>query len=178
MREDVFLKHDRVRQEIIKRVKILELMKNQQRNEISILLECKKVVQEKAYKLADKHEDIMECQYKLQKRINQLTRLASHRTPVGSIYDKELTDQIKFLRMKTDKINQNLSQIKAKQDSQKKLLDVYFKSEVGQKFISESISKTRLSTKQQETAKEFMADMMKQIQGLKSDVQRIYNVIN
>lgn len=59
--------------EIIKRAKILELMKIQQKDEIVALLKNKEDIQNKAYKLADNHEEIIERQHELQKRINDIS---------------------------------------------------------------------------------------------------------
>jgi hypothetical protein len=173
MRENQFLKHDKVRQEIMKRVKILELMKNQQRDEISELLECKKTIQEKAYKLADKHEDIMERQIKIQKRINDICRLASLKLPTNSLQDREFLEQIKQLKVKVGRLDQDVTQIKAKQETQKKSLDKWNKN--GE---NEASCSTHLPPKQEETIKEFIGNMMKQIQALKLDVQKIHSVID
>lgn len=174
MRENHFINHDKVRQEIIKRVKILELMKNQQRDEISSLLECKKVIQEKAYKLADRHEDIMERQCRLQKRINEISRLASLKMPT-ILHDKEFSEHIRHLKLKVEKLNQDVIQIKAKHEVQKKSLDKWNKNVLGEKLST--TPSTHLPPKQEETIKEFIGDMMKQIQELKSDVQNIHNII-
>lgn len=172
MREIKFVKHDQVHQEIMKRVKILELMKNQQRDEISGLLECKTGIQEKAYKLADKHEDIMERQYRLQIRINDLCRLISLKMPANLVQDKEFADKIKRLKTKVEKLDQDVVQIKSKHETQKNSLEKWNKNS---DLFSSS---THLPSKQEETIKEFIGAMMKQIQGLKSDVHKIHNIID
>lgn len=180
MRANQFIKHDKVRQEIMKRVKILELMKNQQRDEISALLECKKTIQEKAYKLADKHEDIIERQCRLQKRINEVCRLASLKTPTNLAYEKEFSDHIRLLKVKVEKLDQDVIQIKAKHETQKKSLDKWNSNAACEKLPPPPppSSSIHLPPKQEETIKDFIGDMMKQIQGLKSDVQRINNIID
>lgn len=169
MRESQFNKHDNVRQEIMKRVKILEVMKNQQRDEIAALLECKQMIQENAYRLADKHEDIMERQLRIQKKIDSTCRLVSLKLPTNTANEHEFTEHMKRLKAVVDKLTQEVCQIKMKHESQKKSLDKL--------SVQNEEDSANLPAKQEESIKEFMRDMMKQIQSLKSDVQNIYNVI-
>lgn len=170
MRELQFKKHDNVRQEIMKRVRILEMMKNQQRDEIIALLEFKKVIQENAYRLADKHEDIIERQLRVQTKIDSTcSRLLSLKLPTNTVNEKEFFDRIKSLKVGVDKLSQDVCQIKIKHESQKKSSD--------KETMRTDEGTTSLPQKQEESIKEFMKDMMRQIQILKSDVQNIYNVI-
>ena len=169
MREKQFARHDKVRQEISKRIKILELMKHQQKDEIAELLKSKEQIQEKAYKLADMHEDVMEKQQNLQKRIQDISRLASLKVPAGN--EKEFTETIKKYKAIIDKLTTDVKQIKAKNEVQKNALDNWNKT-------NEENIKTSLPPKQKETIKEFLGDMMRQIQGLKSDVQKIHSAVD
>lgn len=171
MRDQQFTQLDKVRQQIIQRVKILELMKNQQRDEISLLLECKKTIQDKATKLADMHEDIWDRQTHLQKRINDMCRLASLKVPTLYAHEKEFCDHVKRIKVTVDKLSQDSIQIKAKHDAQ-------IQSEKFTKNKDYSFNENPLPPKQEECIKEFIGDMMRQIQGLKMDVQKIYNVID
>lgn len=171
MRTKQFAKHDVVRQEISKRVKILELMKNQQKSEINQLFESKELIQEKAYKLADMHEDIMEKQQNLQRRIQDISRLASLKVPVLSANEKEFTETIKRYKTVVDKLATDVKQIKAKNEAQKNALENWNKS-------NEDFVRTSLPPKQEETIKDFLGDMMRQIQNLKSDVQKINSVVD
>lgn len=171
MRDKQFIKHDKVRQEIMKRIKILELMKNQQKDEIVTLFESKEIIQEKAYKLADMHEEIMDRQQKIHKRINDVSRFASLKMPTNAMNENEFIDKIKRLKCIFDKLNQDVKQIKAKHEVQKKSLEKWNK-------LSDDAINTALPPKQEETIKEFVSDMMRQIQSLKNDVQKIHSVIN
>lgn len=171
MREKQFARHDKVRQEISKRVKILELMKNQQKDEIDSLFESKEQIQEKAYKLADYSEDIMEKQANLQRRIQDISRLASLKVPVLTANEKEFTETIKKFKTVVDKLTTDVKQIKAKNEIQKNALENWNKSN------NETI-KSALPPKQEETIKEFLSDMMRQIQNLKSDIQKIHNIVD
>ncbi|KAG5681118.1 hypothetical protein PVAND_010578 [Polypedilum vanderplanki] len=171
MRDKQFARHDKVRQELIKRIKILSLMKNQQKDEIALLFESKEQIQENAYKLADMHEDIIDRQQLLQKRIQDISRLSSLRLPAISSNEKEFADTIKKFKSCIDKLSQDVKQIKAKNEAQRKALESWSKS-------NDDFVKISLPPKQEETIKEFLSDMMRQIQGLKADVQKISNVID
>lgn len=169
MREKQFSRHDMVRQEISKRTKILELMKHQQKDEIAELLKSKVQIQEKAYKLADMHEDILEKQQNLQKRIQDISRLASLKVPASN--EKEFIETVKKYKGIIDKLTTDVKQVKDKNEKQKNAIENWNKT-------NEESIKTSLPPKQEETIKEFLNDMMRQIQGLKSDVQNIHSVVN
>lgn len=68
LREQNFTKHDKARQEIQKRVKVLQLLKEQQLREIQQLQSEKDKIRDKAEKLAELYEDICEKQQTLYKR--------------------------------------------------------------------------------------------------------------
>lgn len=170
MRENQFKKHDQVRQEIAKRMKILELMKNQQKDEIAQLFDDKEIIQEKAYKLADMHEDIMERQQNLQKRVQDVLRLASLRLPSANSNEKEFTEQIRKIKQNVDKLIQDVKQIKAKNEIQKKQLEAW--DNIGGDAIK------ALPQKQEETIKEILIDMTKQVTNLTNDVKKISSIID
>lgn len=170
MRDNQFKRHDQVRQEITKRMKILEFMKNQQKDEIAQLLEDKEMIQEKAYKLADMHEDIMERQQNLQKRVQDILRLSSLRLPSGNSSEKEFAEHIKKIKSKTDKLLQDVKQIKAKHEIQKKQFETW--------DIAVDDSMKALPPKQEDTIKELLVDMTKQIGELAKDVQKINSIID
>jgi nuclear pore complex protein Nup88 len=170
MRENQFKRHDQVRLEIAKRMKILEFMKNQQKDEIAQLFESKELIQEKAYKLADMHEDIMERQQNLQKRVQDALRLSSLRLPSGNTSEKDFAENIKKIKSKVDKLLQDFKQIKAKNEFQKKQLETHEKAE-------ENAIKA-LPPKQEETIKEILVDMTKQIANLQKDVQKVNSIVD
>lgn len=156
----------------MKRVKILELMKSQQQDDISALLLSKKSIQENAYRVADMHEEILEKQIKLQKRINDVCLLASLKSPTNLSQEKEVFEQIKRLKITVSKLSQDVCQVKAKHENQKKSLEKW------NNFGTDDKNSTPLPPKQEESIKEFISDMMRQIQALKLDVQKVYNVID
>lgn len=164
IRENQFQRHDQVRQEIAKRAKILEFMKNQQKDDIAQLNDEKDAIQDKAYKLADTHEDIMEKQQALQKRVQDILRLVLLRLPSGNIHEKDFTVQIKNIKTKTDKLLQDVKQIKAKHEIQKKQLDLI-------ELNNDSIA--TLPQKQEETIKDVLVNMTCQISNLTTTVKNI-----
>lgn len=68
LREQHFTKHDKARQEIQKRVKVLQMLKEQQVREIQQLQSEKDKIRDKAERLAEVYEDIGEKQQQLYKR--------------------------------------------------------------------------------------------------------------
>lgn len=165
-----FKRHDKARQEIAKRVKILEMMKLQQKDDIEQLLQDKELIQEKAYKLADMHEDIMERQQNLQKRIQDILRLASLQLPSGSSSEKDFAENIKRMKSKTDKLLQDVKQVRAKNEIQKSQLEAWNKN-------NENSTKS-LPPKQEEAIKEILTDMTKQISTLQKDFQKIQTLLD
>lgn len=170
LRDNQFKRHDQVRQEIAKRVKVLECLKVQQIDDISQLIQDKELIHEKAYELADKHEDIMERQQNLQKRVQDALRIASIRLPSGNASEKDFMDQIKRIKSKVDKLLQDVKQIKSKNEIQKKQYESWENSN------DNSIK--ALPPKQEETIKEILVDMTKQISNLTKDVQKISSIID
>lgn len=165
---DQYKRHDKVRFEISKKCKILELMKNQQSDDISHLMGDKHLIEEKAYKLAEMHEDIMERQQSLQKRVQDILRLSMLRLPNAGAAEQEFTDHIKKIKSKVDKISQDVKQIKMKHESQKvqvESLDI-----ANQKPIV-------IPPKQEEAIKEILTEMTKNISTLTKDVQQLSAVV-
>lgn len=62
------MKHERVRNEIGKKVRALKALKNHQLKELSMLMESKLELQDKAQNLAERYDDIKEKQEKLAQR--------------------------------------------------------------------------------------------------------------
>ncbi|CAO1403688.1 unnamed protein product [Diamesa serratosioi] len=170
LRENNFPKHDKVCLEILKRMNTLEIMKNQQKEEITQLFNDKEQIQEKAYKLADMHEDIMEKRNNLNKRIQDILRLATLRLPTGTSSEKEFTDQIKRIKSRTDQLLQAVQQIKAKNEIQKTQFECWNES-------NEDTMKA-LPPKQEQTIKEILADMTSQIAPLTGDIMKIKSILD
>lgn len=163
---DQYKRHDQVRFEISKKCKILELMKNQQNDDISQLLDDKHLIQEKAYKLAEMHEDIMEHQQVLQKRVQDILRLSMLRLPNAGATGQEFTDQIKKIKLKVEKLSNDAKYLKSKHEVQK--------VQVENLEISKPIV---IPQKQEEAIKEILSEMTKQISTLTKDVQQLCAVV-
>lgn len=170
MRKNQFKCHDQVRQEIAKRTKILKLMKIQQQDEIKQLSDEKEAIQEKAYGLADMHDNIMERQQDLQKRVQNILVLASLRLPSGNSSEKEFIEQVKRIKVKVDKLLQDVKQIKSKNETQKKQF------EAGDIGSGDSIK--ALPPKQEEKIKDILVDMTRQISSLSTDVNSIMSIVD
>lgn len=165
---DQYKRHDQVRQEITKKCKILELLKKQQNDDINLLLQDRDLIQEKAGALADMHEDIMERQVSLQKRVQDILRLAMLQLPNAGAAEHEFTEQIKKIKTRVDKLHQDVKQLKSKHETQKTQLE------------SLEISDNKpivIPPKQEEAIKEILSQMTKQISNLTKDVQQLSSVV-
>ena len=67
-RSQHFSRHDKVREEIGKKVRTLKALKNHQLKELEYLIEMKKELQQTAEKLAERYEDIKDHQLDLARR--------------------------------------------------------------------------------------------------------------
>lgn len=108
LREQYFLKHEKVKQEIEKRVKMLQLMKEQQAQDIAQLQLDKEVIRQKAENLAEKYEDICEKQQVLFKRAQDVVRLATVSNPQSAIAEQEFQQQIEKISIATKKLKSNI----------------------------------------------------------------------
>lgn len=68
LRDQYFNKHDKARQEIQKRIKVLSLLKEQQFKEIDDLQREKENIRDNAERLAETYEDVCEKQQALLRR--------------------------------------------------------------------------------------------------------------
>ena len=67
-RSQYFARHDKVREEIGKKVRSLKALKNHQLKELEYLIKVKKELQQTAEKLAERYEDIKDNQEDLARR--------------------------------------------------------------------------------------------------------------
>lgn len=165
---DQYKRHDQVRQEVAKKCKILELLKRQQNDDIDQLLQDRDYIQEKALTLAEMHEDIMDRQQNLQKRVQDILRLALLRLPNAGAAEHEFTDQIKKIKSRVDKLYQDVKQVKSKHETQKTQLESL--DITNQKPVV-------IPPKQEEAIKEILSQMTKQISTITMDVQQLSSVV-
>lgn len=123
LREQYFTRHDKARQEIQKRVKILHLLKEQQKKEIQDLTDEKESMRDKAEKLAEMYDDIYEKQQTLLKRAQDIVRLSTLRLPQSSSMEKEYLNSLEKVKAKTQILIKNLEQAKVRLTTQQQMME-------------------------------------------------------
>lgn len=114
LRNQYFLKHDRVKQEIEKRVKLLQLLKQQQKQDIVQLQHDKAQIRANAEQLAERYEDILEKQQSLFRRAQEVVRLAMASNPLAAAAEMEFQQQIERINVVAKRLGTNISQSRHK----------------------------------------------------------------
>lgn len=135
LREQYFTRHDKARQEIQKRVKILHLLKEQQKKEIQDLTDEKESMRDKAEKLAEMYDDIYEKQQTLLKRAQDIVRLSTLRLPQSSSMEKEYLNSLEKVKTKTQILIKNLEQAKVRLTTQQQMMEKSNKT-MGDKVVN------------------------------------------
>lgn len=170
LREHYFVKHDKARQEIERRVHVLCLLKNQQLNEIAQLQQEKQQIRETAERLAENYEDICDKQNALFKRSQEVVRLATLRLPKGSFSEKKYADMIEKISNATKQLQKNVDLAKQKISAQQ------VQVEQKQKAYNERI--VTLPKKQEMIIQQIIGEMYTQIDGYVKDIKKINNMLN
>lgn len=170
LREHYFVKHDKARQEIERRVHVLCLLKNQQLNEIAQLQQEKQQIRETAERLAENYEDICDKQNALFKRSQEAVRLATLRLPKGSFSEKKYADMIEKISNATKQLQKNVDLAKQKISAQQ------VQVEQKQKAYNERI--VTLPKKQEMIIQQIIGEMYTQIDGYVKDIKKINNMLN
>lgn len=114
LREQYFPKHDRVKQEIEKRVKLLQLLKQQQQDDIVQLQRDKAQIRANAEQLAERYEDIMEKQQSLFRRAQEVVRLAMATNPLSATAELEFQQQVERINTMVKRLGENIAQSRRK----------------------------------------------------------------
>lgn len=94
LREQYFAKHDRCRQELEKRVRLLQLMHQQQRSDLAQLQHDMERVRNTAERLAERYEDAQERQLDAFRRAQEVARLVTAANPQSAAAETEFKQQI------------------------------------------------------------------------------------
>lgn len=118
LREKYFLQHDRARQEIEKRAKLIVLMKEQQRQAIAQLNTDKELIRRTAERLAERYEDISEKQQAFYKRVQDAVRLVIFNNPHSAQAEQEFQQKIEKINIVTKRLATSISHARRKIDNQ------------------------------------------------------------
>ncbi|GFG39981.1 hypothetical protein Cfor_09038, partial [Coptotermes formosanus] len=130
-REEYFQRHDRVREEIERRVRTLQTLKQHQLQELEHMEQEKLKLKQTAEQLAEKYEDTKDRQEEITKRqdigyvvfvcirAEHVLRLVNQQQPVLSSAEKKLMQDMKEFKDKLKEYQKALEQVKAKQNYHK-----------------------------------------------------------
>uniref|UniRef100_A0A675B3N7 Uncharacterized protein n=1 Tax=Anopheles darlingi TaxID=43151 RepID=A0A675B3N7_ANODA len=170
LRDHYFVRHEKARQEIEKRVHVLKLLKQQQLADIEELQAEKLKIRETAERLAETYEDLCDKQNALFKRAQEAVRLATLRLPKGSYSEKKFAEMIDKIHQSVKVLQKNVDQVKQKISTQQVQLESRKKNVKEKSFT--------LPAKQEEIIKQIIGEMYTQINGNVNDVKKINNILN
>lgn len=151
LREQYFTKHDNTRQEIQKRVKVLQLLKEQQQQEMMQLQQETEKIRANAERLAERYEDICDKQQSLFKRTQEVVRAATMNSPHAAAVERDFELQIQKINAVAKVLAKNLTAAKQRIQSQEKL--------VGQKNVENKTKQAVLPPKAQATIMDVIMDL-------------------
>lgn len=134
LREQYFPKLSKVKTEIDKRVKHLQVLKEQQKQEIAQLQKEKDKIRENAERLAELYEDVSDKQQILFKRVQEVVRLATLKTPDCTQREIDFQKQIERINALTKALSGNIFIAKKKMEKQNIQVD-QFKNENTKKTV-------------------------------------------
>lgn len=151
LREQYFQKHDKAKQEIEKRVKVLQLLKEQQQKEIKQLLADKEVIRRNAERLAERYDDICDKQQLLFKRAQEVIRLATIQNPPSNMGEMEFQQQIEKINAITKVLANNVELARRKIK--------YQDNQINQYNVTTTKKTVELQPKAESAIKEILSDM-------------------
>lgn len=161
LREQYFGKHDKVRQKIENRVKILNVLEEQQRQEVAELMAEKEKIRDNAERLAERYEEMNDRQQGLLNTLHGLLRVVNTRTPGAGAADRNFCDQINKISAATKELAQNISLAKKKMEKQE------------QHQTTNNTKSVILPPKKETALKEILTETHENIQARIKDIQLI-----
>lgn len=169
LRDQHIAKHDKVRQEIEKRVKILQLLKTQQQQELAQLHAEQQQIRANAERLAEQYEETYDKQQDLVKQLHDLIRSLNLKLPRTAMLEQSFGTHIEKIARATKDLAQNIASAKNKMEKQQI------------QIASDGTGRTRkicLQERQEKIIKESIANTTAQIDAQMKEIQRVKNVLN
>lgn len=167
LRDQYITKHDNVRQKIENRVKILRVLDEQQRQEMTELLQEKSKLRDNAERLAEKYEEINDRQQSLLKSLHEILRLINLRMPATFVAERNFSEQINKIHAATKDLAANVTAAKKKMEKQQQ----HSTTDKPAKILT-------LQPKQETVLKEIIADSNSQIEAQIKEIKRIKKTLN
>ncbi|XP_077279874.1 nuclear pore complex protein Nup88 [Temnothorax americanus] len=113
-----FVRHDKVREEISKKVRALKALKSHLLKELDALIETKKELRQTAERLAERYEDINDKQKELARRAEEVLRLVNYKEPSMTSIERAEAEELKKMDVKIYDMQIRLEQLKKKSAQQ------------------------------------------------------------
>ncbi|XP_071633018.1 nuclear pore complex protein Nup88 [Temnothorax longispinosus] len=113
-----FVRHDKVREEISKKVRALKALKSHLLKELDALIETKKELRQTAERLAERYEDINDKQKELARRAEEVLRLVNYKEPSMTPIERAEAEELKKMDVKIYDMQIRLEQLKKKSAQQ------------------------------------------------------------
>ncbi|XP_032682872.1 nuclear pore complex protein Nup88 [Odontomachus brunneus] len=160
-----FVRHDKVREEINKKVHALKVLKIHLLKELDVLTKTKKELRETAERLAERYEEINDEQKKLACRAEEVLRLVNYKEPFLTAVERAEAEELKKMDMKMHSMKIRLEQLKKKSAQQTVHADVTESNEKKKEIV--------FTRNQEETIKENLGQMAKNIKNLIAQMKQI-----
>lgn len=169
LRDQYIKKHDRVRQKIENRLKILRILEQQQRQDIKELMVEKDHLRENAERLVDKYDEVGDKQQRIMQQLHEIHRLMNQRVPTASGAERAFVEQIDRINVAARELGNNIAVAKKKMEKQQLNRGPTSMSTPKKDFI--------LLPKQESVLKEMLAESNKQIETQIKEINHIKSVI-
>lgn len=167
LRDQYISNHDKVRQKIENRVKILRVLDGQQRQEVAELLQEKEKLRENAECLAEKYEEINDRQQILLKNLHEILSLVNLRMPTAMVAERNFSEQINKIHAATKELVNNVAAAKKKMEKQQH----FAAADKPSKAVT-------LMPKQESALKEIITETNGQVEAQIKEIKRIKKALN
>ncbi|XP_047367265.1 nuclear pore complex protein Nup88 [Vespa velutina] len=164
-RQQHFIRHDKAREEISKKLRALKALKTHLLKELDILMETKKELQQTAGRLAERYEDIKDKQEELARRAEEVLRLVNYKEPSMSAVEREEAEELRRMKDKIQDLRVRLEQLKKRASQQTIFME---NTEIVEKQTEIVFSKN-----QEDAVKENLSQMTKDIKNMVVQVKKL-----
>ncbi|KAL6440272.1 hypothetical protein ACFW04_003089 [Cataglyphis niger] len=159
-----FVQHDKVREEISKKVRALKALKTHLLKELDTLMETKKELRHTAEHLAERYEDINDKQKELARRAEEALRLVNYKEPSMTAVERAEAEELKKMNIKIHDMQIRL-ELKKKSIQQIKHADAFESNEKRKEIV--------FTHSQEKVIQETLSQMAKNIKNLMDQAKHI-----
>ncbi|XP_072753706.1 nuclear pore complex protein Nup88 isoform X3 [Anoplolepis gracilipes] len=165
-----FVQHDKVREEISKKVRALKALKTHLLKELDTLMETKKELRHTAEHLAERYEDINDKQKELARRAEEALRLVNNKEPSMTAVERAEAKELEKMDKKINDMQNRLKQLKEKSVQQIKHADASETNGQRKEIV--------FTHNQEKTIQDTLSEMAKTIKNLMDQAKHIKGEID